>query len=234
MIKTEYDFLTWASFPSSGKIVNDTEWWGLWQKTWKLFERSVTPGKKLTVTVNVKQEGVLPPARKSHISINNAIPQPGVSSPSGIGPRIGVITMPNGTFNWRQFSLELIVPSNVSVITAYIAGGAKGTSWWDDLEIYMDDVLIYSNDFSNYNPIIGAGVGGAGLGAAVPAVAYVVDKPRIEKDPLIAVGLSVLGIVLGGAAGFLVGQAFSPVPAATAISSGAPESPDTHEVIVKL
>ena len=146
MVKKEYDFLSWTSFPSSGKIINDREiGWERWEP--EIIGLPVTPNSKLTLTINVKQIDTST-IQRSHIGINRLI--------DGIeGPRIGsALDFPPGRFDWRSFTHMVIIPSEVNVVKVIIAAGPKGTTWFDDLKIYQDDVLIYSNDFSNWAPII--------------------------------------------------------------------------------
>ena len=70
-------------------------------------------------------------------------------------------------------------------------GGAKGVTWFDDVKVYQDNVLIYSNDFSNWNPYIGAGIGAVigGVGGHLAT-----KKPEYA---LIALPVAVIGGVVG-------------------------------------
>jgi len=188
--KKEYDFLNWTSFPSSGKLFNDDPseaiWWGQYRNI------SITPGKTLKIVVNWKQQDVILPE-------------------SGIRPHVGFwwngvwggqIFPPLGTYDWREFKGEWIVPAGKTTLDVIIAGGAgtpekPGITWFDDLKIYQDDVLIYANDFSNWNPYIGAGVGG-GLGG--------VGAFYLTKNPVLSLGVAALGALVGGGIGALTAK----------------------------
>jgi len=140
------DFLTWTSFPSSVKLVNDTEKFLTWRIIPSEKALAVNPGSKLHAEIRVKQEGILGPY-KSHLALRAAaLPE---------WPVVDRIMIPNGTFDWSDFTVEADIPSNVSSILVYFATVPKGTNWFDDLRIYQDGVLIYENKFSNWGPFIG-------------------------------------------------------------------------------
>ena len=136
-----YDFLTWTSFPSSGKITHydptgEAEWWGVWRNI------PITPGETLRFEINVKQKDVTSRVRPSHLGFWWS------------GEYGGDIRFPLGTFDWRTFTLEKVVPDGKTLLTFTIAGGSgpskdtPGITWFDDLRIFMDDKLIYDNYFS--------------------------------------------------------------------------------------
>jgi len=163
--KTEYDFLTWTSFPSSLKLTNDEKdvVIGAWTPN-----LPIAKGDKLRVEVDVKQKDV-PPEPAPHVgkafiwhrvwdgkewAIWAWVPFSEREIPS--------------TPEWTKFSLyNVIVPEGFSAISfaPHLWGSGvpntPGIAWFDNLKIYKNDVLIYSDDFNNWNPYIGAGAGGA-------------------------------------------------------------------------
>jgi hypothetical protein len=189
--RVEYDFLTWVSFPSSIKLFNPTvELPNVWVT---LFETlAVKPGSKLTVSVWQKVKDVT--HEFSYVLIEGfdgskwswltGVP------PSGAG---GV-----GTIDWRKYERSITIPSNIVAIRCKLmgAGGLPAITWYDDLKIYQDDVLIYSNDFNNWNPIIGAGLGG--IATAIPA--YLLTK----KPKYALIGL--LGALIGAGVGYMTAK----------------------------
>jgi hypothetical protein len=87
------------------------------------------------------------------------------------------------------------VPTGIQSIRCNFAAGGgtpEGVTWYDDLKIYQDGVLIYSNGFDNWNPYIGAGLGG--VLTAIPA--YLITK----KPEYALVGL--LGALIGAGVGY--------------------------------
>jgi len=185
-----YDFLprNFTSWPSSLKMEND--------RPEKLIHRvgfiDAVPGSKLYATINTKG--------KELSAIN------GFSGAVGAGiydhyhryvRYLGdLVRFPVGTFNWRTLPGRgsFTVPLDAEVIGISIVIG-RGTAWFDDLKIYQDDKLIYTNDFSNWNPYIGAGAGGLGVG--VPTYLYTKNVP-------IAVGASLVGSLVGAAIGYVI------------------------------
>jgi hypothetical protein len=162
-VEAVYDFVVWRSFPSSAKLVSDRfDELASWPR-FLAHGLSVKRGAKLTVQFYAKQENVLGEKGVKQAS--------GVSRLSVYGSADGKtwkylsgIALPPGTFDWQLFSGELTVPSDVAVIRLYLGGGwgapgRPGVTWVDDVKIYQDGALIYSEDFSNWSPYIGAGLG---------------------------------------------------------------------------
>jgi len=186
--KIEYDFLTWTSFPSSIKLINDEPERAAWTKFYNAI--SVRPGFTLRVQIMAKQENV-----QYYVG--------GLAVEGFDGKewtRILRTKLPLGTFDWSIHSQEITVPANVVAIRLNMAGGAgepgrPGITWFDDLKIYQDNVLIYANDFSNWNPYIGAGAGGVVGG---------VGGYQLTKDIPTAVGVAALGALVGAAIGYLI------------------------------
>lgn len=113
----------------------------------------------------------------------------------------GYITIPDGTHPWSKFTQEYTTPAGTYQIVPFF-GATKGTVWFDDLKIYQNNVLIYSNDFSNWNPYIGAGIGAI---AGIPA--YIITKKSKPKNrAIITVGATIAGIAIGGAVGYLTAK----------------------------
>ena len=148
----EYDFLNWTSFPSSLKLTNDGS--VKYVNPGLLFNNLATrPGVPLRLELAGKQQNVTAPlGGYSHFPIWGA-PQ------GGEYRYLGSLAMPLGTYDWQPLSRELPIPADIVMINATL-GGASGTpenpgiTWFDDLKIHQDDVLIYANDFSNWAPVI--------------------------------------------------------------------------------
>jgi len=205
----EYDFLAWTSFPSSLKAVNDGVERRMAGKN--IVDLVVSPGAEIKAVIKAKQQNVLgPPAPLSRLSL--VVSEAGVPPWSDITPK--ELMFPSGTFDWTEFQGVVTVPSGIRILRVVCNGGwgtetILGITWFDDLEIYQDDVLIFHEDFSNWNPYIGAGLGGVG-----GAIAGYLIKP---KEPLVpALVGACLGAVLGGGVGY-----FTAVPRASS-----PESPE--------
>ena len=180
--KIEYDFLTWTSFPSSIKLLNDepTGFVGLRI----LWDYPVKGGETVKVEAMVKGENL----SDSHMYIRWW---------DGRNWRdAGVEWLPKGTFDWRKFTMTRTIGTPARLLRISIAGGRGlagklGITWVDDVKVWINGELIYANDFSCWNPYIGAGIGA--LATAVPAY-LATRKPEY----------SLLGI-LGAAAGGLIG-----------------------------
>ena len=194
----EYDFLVWTSFPSSIKF------WDIRAKVgiavWSDWTPAiaVAPGNLVKVQVNCKQENVL-------YSTSRAETWGWVEAEKRWRKVFGLwVDIPRGTIpKFKTFTSEMKVPEDITAIRVRVGGGsgspeAPGITWFDDLKIYQDDELIYSNDFSNWNPYIGAGVG---------AVATAIPAWLITRNPLATLGVSVLvGAPLGGLVGYLTAK----------------------------
>jgi len=144
MRKIEYDFLTWTSFPSSLKLVNDEErWFWVTISPWL----KVNPGSKISVAINVKAERNAPtPAR----------PAPGKASYIWIHDNVERkdrlhIWLPIGPFEWSSFKGSFTVPSGIDYVEAGL-GVSLATLWIDDFKVYQDDKLIYDNYFTALRP----------------------------------------------------------------------------------
>ena len=149
----EYDFLTWTSFPSSRKMTNETDQQIWWEAVGKLV---VQPGKKLTVTIKGKGEHlIIHPITQlgtSHIAVDGV-------DVAGALRRLFNIVFPVGTFDWTEFKENVTISSDVIALRVTTIAGPglvaqPSVTWFDDLKIYQDDVLIYADDFSNWAPII--------------------------------------------------------------------------------
>jgi len=147
--KEMYDFSTWTSFPSSLKLVGVDRQVGV-----RAFTNvSVTPGSKLRITLNAKQKDVVSEYR-SNLAVYAVLP-------NGELRWLHWIPLPRGTFDWKPFSFkepeEKTIPPDAEVIlgtlwTGYGTPEAPGITWFDDLRVYQDDVLIYDNYFSAIRP----------------------------------------------------------------------------------
>jgi len=185
--KTEFDFLTWTSFPSSAKLLSDeVEDYVRWPPIPHLW---VTPGAKIKITLKAKREGTTPARLPSHmtlIGINERGEMRHLFPP--------FIRLPETPFDWRLFTREETLPTDIVMIGGQCAGGV-GITWFDDLRIFMDNKLIYADDFSNWNPYIGAGALGVASG---------IGAHQLTKDIPIAVGAGVIGSLVGAAIGYFI------------------------------
>ncbi len=203
MRKSEYDFLTWKSFPSSIKLVSDEEWLGGW---WEVFRNiPVTPGSKVRAEIMGKSDNVptpLPPPSERMLGSYLVI----YGSEDGATYRsLGFLVPSGGVYgktDWTKHSVEMIIPPDVKLIRGALVA-AKGETWFDDLKIYQDDILIYENQFTDWAPIIGA-TAGAILGGVVGGT----------YSPIGPLASPLLGVALGGAIGAGIG-ALASQPATT-------------------
>jgi len=189
----EYDFLTWTSFPSSFKIINpasDREtmvWHGV------VRDLAVNPDLPVLVEVNIKNQNLIWHSFVHIAGWDETLKKyvHKTSSP---------VTGP-GTKPWTHYRGGYFAPigSRMIAISLVGRGGTSpetpGITWFDDLRVFQDDKLIYANDFSNWNPYIGAGAGGVGV--AVPTYMYTKDVP-------LAVGAGVVGTLIGTAIGYFI------------------------------
>jgi len=208
--KSEYDFLTWKSFPSSIKLYND-EAAGV-TKFLAFNNLPVSPGP-IKLQVNAKQENVLP-TPYSYIALS--------TFNGSEWKHLSELILPIGTFDWRSFTLDRPdrpIPSDAKMLRAILVGAAgtkesPGLTWFDDLRVYQDDVLIYSNDFSEWAPAVGAGLGAITLGY----VGYTnpLDLKNVDRrwDRIIT---ALLGAGVGASLGGGLGYALAPPPVATAL-----------------
>lgn len=186
MNKIEYDLQTWTNFPSSLKFTSEGQ--PLPLRTPLFPNIAVTPNTTLTFKMDVKQENIVTDFQSQLAIYRGPIPE---------APWITGWYFPKGTYDWTPFVMSLKVPDNVTAINGILwSGGGTpekiGCTWFDNLKIYQDGVLIYSNDFSNWNPYIGAGVG---VMAGIPA--YLITKKLI-----ITIGVIALGTVIGTFIGY--------------------------------
>lgn len=150
--KMEHDFLNWVSPPSGIKFINKVFYLQGW---WQMFvDLPVKPGSKLRVEINGKSDNVLTPwtesaapNRGSYLSVHG--------SPAVTAYRFILSAPPEpglyGKTGWSKYVSETIIPSGVVKIRASFVA-AKGTTWFDNLQIYHDDVPIYSNYFTALRP----------------------------------------------------------------------------------
>jgi len=179
-----YDFLVWRSFPSSRRhdYSEGRSGW-LWDHLPAVIP--VKPGSTITTRVYVKQQDVK--YTQSHIPVWIWNGEEWVRWRELLKP------LPIGTFDWREFVDTWIVPEEAQAIKIALAGGAGGVTWWDDLRIYMDGELIYANDFTNWNPYIGAGLG---------AVLTGILTQLVTGKPEYSIGAGLLGGLGGAVAGY--------------------------------
>ena len=112
--------------------------------------------------------------------------------------------------------LRLILVAGIPVSSGQIA-----QTWFDDLKIYQDDVLIYENIFSDWAPYTGAA-----LGAGIGVIAGVTYKPIGPiASPLIG---AALGVLVGAGIGALASQ---PTSVATVTIPQIGITPETTYVV---
>jgi len=198
--RMEVDFLTWTSFPSSRRIVNPTT-----GNAWNVFLGeaeiivSVKPGSTLRLECNIKRAGAAGGDTVNYGAAVNVLRRVPVtpSTPRGWFTMFNILTPPDA-FDWTKFTAEGKVPSDVNVVAIEYAcaraktEGGENVAWFDDLKLYQDGVLIYSNDFGNWNPYIGAGVGGA---AGALAGYLITRKPQYAL-------IGIPGALAGAAVGY--------------------------------
>jgi len=154
MRRTEYDFLTWQSFPSSAKLIRDESGWTFWP--W-IKTIPVSPGVTVKASFKAKQQNVV--STPSHVKFEG---WDGSRWVDGFGAPLKTPRgLPFGSFDWTDFTglHEQTIPPGFSAMRVTVVGGggtpeAPSITWFDDLRIYQDDVLIYAGDFSNWAPII--------------------------------------------------------------------------------
>jgi len=138
--KAEVDFLNWASFPSSLKLVNDEATWfvpiiSLWIP--------VKPGSKIDVKVKAKSERNAPiDSTLSFLWARNVLLKDVLR-----------IHFPSGAFQWSTFKGSFVVASDVDKIQAGFMV-SPSLLWVDDLRIYQDGVLIYEDKFTGWGSLI--------------------------------------------------------------------------------
>ncbi len=203
--KTEYDFLNWTSFPSSIKLTNDT----MTRSGGGAFENiPVNPGT-VRVEVNGKTQDVqLIKGSGSYIAFWG-------HRADGSRKWIGTCDIRYGTHDWEKAEAELPIPADIVILRGYlIAGGGNkaqpSISWFDDFVIKQNGRIIYENKFSNWNPVIGAGIG-AIIGGAVGELTKPIGP---IASPLIgALG----GAALGGGIGYALTRQVVSTPVAIPI-----------------
>lgn len=149
MLRVSYDFLHYVSFPSSIKLFNSEA-----KRSWStstLTSIGIAP-KALVVELKAKQQNVNPIF--DAVSVFRVIPFDSKGAQISYGD---TLILPYLTFDWTTFKGTLSIPSNTTTIQMRVSGGAgtpeaPGITWFDDLKIYQDGVLIYDNYFSAIRP----------------------------------------------------------------------------------
>ena len=148
----ECDFLSYTSFPSSVKLVNVTD---EVIYVWHIVadDISIKPGAKVTLECNAKQVRHVVEGEITGVRLDVLV------GGKWLEPGFMWLPFPYGTFDWQRIppgTRTGIVPAGATVMkVALYAKGVKGdVAWFDDLKIFQDDILIYSNDFSNWAPVI--------------------------------------------------------------------------------
>lgn len=191
----EYDFLTWVSFPSSIKLTSDEDYL---VGRWLVFSNiPVTPGSTVRLEIMAKTNNLPVPVTTSD-------PETFGSFLSSYGSKDGVgynwlgknarvpIGGVYGKTDWTKHSTEFILPPEIQLLQGIFLA-AKGLTWFDDLQVFQDDVLIYEDKFSNWKLV------GAAAGAVIGGVAGGIYKPigPIASPLLAALGGAGLGYGTG-------------------------------------
>jgi len=194
MVKVEYDFISFTSFPTSLIISN------LSDQRYTLRGSpavKVAPNSTLKVDFSMKVQNVrIIEGWGSYARVYG-------SSDGKTWRQICLVPERDGAFgtrNWKTYSVVFVTPADINYVYVELVAsaglfGKPGISWYDDLKIYQDDKLIYANDFSNWNPYIGAGA----LGIVGGAGAY-----QLTKNIPVSVGVATLGSLIGAGIGLLV------------------------------
>jgi len=194
-----YDFSQWHSYPSS------------------LFLKSVTTPRKdytLTQLTHITSGATIQAEVFFKWENNNKaeIPLIGIEWYDTTGVIVSTSALIHPLYNafpdmylpWTKITnvVRPLIPANavmgkVIYKTGATIPGKVSNSWVDDLKIYQNGELIYSNDFNNWNPYVGAGVGAL---AGIPA--YLIAKKRQKNKVIITAGATVAGVVVGTLIGF--------------------------------
>jgi len=168
MIRREYDFLTWTSFPSSIKLVNDESPQN--KPFYKIAEGiPVKPHATLKAIYKGKTENSTePPGGGNFVMVR-------LLDAAGRYVTHKVAWIGYGTIDWKDVQAVVTAPSEAAVMEVYIAGAGgrpemPAITWFDDLKIYQDDEFIYENKFSNWKPYILAGI------IAIPSAIFGLGK----------------------------------------------------------
>jgi len=152
--KTEYDFLDWTSFPSSLKV-SDDRGTGYWDPALPHTKIPIKPPCKIRVEAMVKAENIPSPPADLGASIfcptmyaDGKVRRYGFTNPFAIED-----------MGWIKTTYEIKEDAGDYLLVAPRVGGSGqagvfATSKFDDIKVWIDDVLIYSNDFSNWAPVI--------------------------------------------------------------------------------
>lgn len=157
MIKAEYDFLDWISFPSSFKVVTDEERGG-WTPSGKpvpTVTLRISPPTKVRAEVMVKTIGVRSPPPGA---IGGARLHGQILDEAGNVLRTLSSTPIYGDTDWtRSIMPETSITEGAFLRIGLRWGGSiiprkEAISKFDNLKIHMDDMLIYDNYFTALRP----------------------------------------------------------------------------------
>ena len=164
MVTLDYDQFVFNSFPSSLKLVNKEDRLRGW---WVVFDNvPVTPSSVIQAEIAAKSNNVQTPiqpgdekTRGSYLTIYGSSDGETYRYLDFLVPRETV----RGIRDWGNYVQEHMMPEDVRFIRGRLVA-AKGETWFDDLKIYQNGVLIYTEDFTNWAPYtlaaFGAGIGG--------------------------------------------------------------------------
>ena len=136
----EYDLINWTSLPSSMKLVNETDELAyVWGKYIEAIP--VKPNTPFIMVVNGKRDIIPLEQKYSAIRMDYA----------GTWDNIVSLHLPRESFEWMEITKTGVIPEDASHVDLRIfAKGINGDkTWFDDLRIYQNDVLIYENHFTD-------------------------------------------------------------------------------------
>jgi len=150
MWRKEYDFFTWTSFPNSLKLINDELRNRGWVRVFHLVP--VTPSSTVKAVIKGKTKDVLIVGDGWKVGSYLTIHGSETGLPETWRYLFRVETG-YGTRDWKEYSAELVIPPDIKLLLGelVIGGGTPekpAYSWFDDLKIYQDDKLIYTNYFT--------------------------------------------------------------------------------------
>jgi len=142
-----YDFLVWTSWPSSLKETTTRKEYYFARHLF-YHEILIEPGNRIRVECMAKVENVAVGNGGMGIRVLDEARRPLVRRTAPVL---------SGTRPWSIGVTEFTVPEGGMILAVFpVAGGSDGvtpaTTWWDDLKIYMDDVLIYDSDVTALRP----------------------------------------------------------------------------------
>jgi len=151
--KWEHDHLSFTSFPSSIKSINDTE-----KPNRNVLEviDGIEEGDEIGVESQMKVENVF----------GNAQAQVGIRDENN-NRLLALFPGIEGTRDWGLVSGEKTAPAGADNIRIMAKGGRPpeaeqvALTWFDDYRVYVNGKLVFEDKFSNWTPyLVGTGLAG--------------------------------------------------------------------------